>query len=112
MTGEEILTCSIACPGWRGSRVMAEAEMIYLEFFFGNMYICLPVPVVIEYVVVTFYQVNIKVGEVVAPFTEHVELFIFAAMEEVADNDELAGLKELNLVEQALKVFAIYFLRN
>ena len=66
---------------------MAEAEVAYLEFFFGDMYISVAVPVVIQNIVVTFYEVDIKIWKVLAPFAEHVELFIFATVEEVADDD-------------------------
>ena len=91
---------------------MPEPEVAYQEFLFGDLYVCLAVPIVIKNIVITFYKMDNQIRKVVAPFTEHIKLFIFAAMEKVTDDNEFAGLKVLNLVEQALKVFTIYFLRN
>ena len=65
--------------------VVHEGEIPDLQVGGGAFDGSLAVPVVVEDIVVAFYEPDYQVGEVMAPAFEEIELFVFAAVEQIAD---------------------------
>lgn len=68
---------------------------------------CHFIPVLFQDVMIAFDQQYIDGGKVVPPAAEQIELVVFAAVEQVAYDEQLSRLEILNLCEEPVKVLFV-----
>ena len=70
------------------------------------------IPFFYQNIMIAFYELNMKIAEIVSPFPKKIKFFICNTMKQVADNNQLLRLIILQLVDEPLHIFFINALRN
>ena len=94
-------------------RIVYKSEkIIECKDIIGDGDIALPVPLIVQDIVIAADQFDPDIREIMPPFAEQFQFLVFATVKEIAHYDELPGLKVLYLLDQPLEVLFVNSLGN
>ena len=70
------------------------------------------VPLLLQNIMIPFYEVNLQKGEICSPFAEQIQLAVRPAVRKIADHNQLFGFEKIDERYKPLQVFRIHSLRN
>jgi len=87
--------------------IMDKRKIVNRHFFIGNNHAGFLVPLRVQYIMVALYQMKIDMWKIISPFDKKFQFLIGLAVKHIANNNQVTGLKILQLTHQPLHIFFI-----